>query len=133
MTARRDTLFPVPPSDPLFVYDLTIWPTSAASAIVDDEGRWDHESTTPVVVPGYAAPPDTRTLTIATQAGAEVDVVALVGRDVVAHTGDHVQIPEAGLLLHLGGTYRVTLVRPNPAHTRLLCRRVEGVDEPHYP
>lgn len=132
---RTDSLFgPLATvSDVLFVYDLLLYPSSAASAVVDDEGRWRYGTAGAVTVPGYAAAPDTRTLAVAQQAGVEVDVVALVHRDTEVHTGDRMEIPNGNRLLGLGGRYRVTLVRPNPAHTRVLLRKVEGVDEPHYP
>jgi hypothetical protein len=125
-----DPLFPLP-EPPVFTYDLTLDSTSS-SVVVDTEGGWQYVTATSFVR-GYVTPPDDRTLQYAVQQAVEVDAVALVPRNTVVDDGDLLTVPTTVPYRGLPGRYRVNVVRPNASHIRLLLRRVEGVDEPHYP
>lgn len=117
----------------LFVYDLVCTPSSA-SAVVDDEGRWTYLQGASATFTGYASSPDAKTIDTAREAGTEVDCVVMAAHSLVVKVEDKITIPVGfGGSPLLVGDYVVTLVRPNPSHTRILTRRVVGTDAPHFP
>lgn len=121
-----DALFPLPEPTFLWVDDLTLYPHSNASPIVDAEGRWEYVETESIPMRGYFATPSPREVDRAAAAGVVVDGVALVPNDSPISVDDS--------LVHGSLAYKVVLIRPNPSHTRVLLSRVDTTGPPwHFP
>jgi len=115
-----DPIFPLPEPDFLWVYPLIHITSDPANVVVDNEGRWVTTGAS-VTVMGYVAAPDNKTYTLAEAKGVQCDLVALVPRGTVMRQTDLIIVPPTPIGQE--GTYRVTLVRPNASHTRVLIER----------
>jgi hypothetical protein len=118
-----DPLFPLPESDFLFVHTATRYSTSTTRREADDNG-WrtpiDMEAVPHDDTRAYVATPNYRDVGV-TQV---VFCVILVPRTFVVRFGDVMHVPEQqGLYPDLTGWMEIEQVRPNPSHTRVMCRR----------
>lgn len=118
----RDPLFPIPSPEFLFRHTVTVSRDSQVAVDTDDAGWPITGSAEQVTTRAYVAPPDPRTLTPAGQA---VDVVVLVPNGTAVEHRDTIIVdPGQQLAAQHAGRYRITAVRPNPSHCRILCTRV---------
>lgn len=129
-----DPLFPLPEPTILWVYDLA-YRSASASPVVDAEGRWRYDNSALVGFVGYLSSPNTQAIRLAAAAGVAVDAVALAPNGLgISEEDELIAGPALGLggqavPAYLAGLYRVTLLRPNPSHLRVLVSRVKGAGE----
>jgi hypothetical protein len=118
-----DPLFPLPSSDFLFVYRLTRYRPDVSSPEGDEEGWVERDITIEQKdedIPCYVAATDRRDVGAFEIRGS----VFLVHRDFEVRNRDlFVLEPQPGLAPTLEGAWLIEEVRPNPAHTRVLCTR----------
>jgi hypothetical protein len=118
-----DPLFPLPSSDFIFVHLATRYETSQVPREYNDQG-WRSPldlATVPFTeTECYVATPNYRDVGVSQL----VFCVILVPREFVVRHGDVMQVPEQhGLYPDLTGLMEIEQVRPNPSHTRVLCKR----------
>jgi len=123
-----DPVFPFPDPVFLWVHNIAIIKTSDAVPESDDEG-WEipaDPAPLEVVLKGYVTAPDPE----ATNSSERVDAVVLVPRDTVVSYADGIRTPsQANLAPMLTGVWKISSVRPNPSHIRILVRRPSSPDD----
>ena len=121
-----DAVFPIEQPTFLFIHTLTYRVNDPDTVVTDERGHWNYAAATPVSFTAYLTAPNPREIERAAAHGMTLDAVALCGHEVtIPHTA-HVTAA-TGVPTWLVGTYRVSAVRPNPSHQRLLLTRI--VDE----
>lgn len=119
-----DPLFPFPEPSFLWVHELTRHVPSG-DPIPDETGYWtsDNIPTTDTPnIPCYVGAYNPSQQEAGDTYEESVDAVALVSHSTPFNRKDEVTVTAAAA--YLLGRYRVSVVRPNPSHQRLLLTRV---------
>lgn len=120
--AYEDPLFPLPAPDWILTFTVLLHRTSQLVDDTDAEGFPIKTGAPTVPVKAYVGAPDTRDLD---RGGEAADVTVLVRNDIAVSHRDQIEVPlNSTLPPQMCGLFRITTVRPNPSHTRLLCTRI---------
>lgn len=129
-----DTVFPIEDPTFLWAHDLTYRDNVAASVVVDGEGHWVNADAPETAFTGYLTAPNPREVARAAANGVILDAVCLAPHTVaVGDDGTVIAGAGSGVPTWLVGSYRVTVVRPNPSHLRVLLTRVRDELPSHDP
>lgn len=129
-----DTVFPIEEPTFLWTHTLTYRTLAAGDVVVDAEGHWVHADTPETTFTGYLTAPNPREIDRAAARGVLLDAVCLAPHAVAVDDAGAVTADAAsGVPSWLIGTYRVTVVRPNPSHLRILLTRLRDEAPVHDP
>lgn len=121
-----DDVFPIPEPTWLWVHQLSISHTAGAASVIDSEGRWEYHNPEYDTIMGYLTGANPEEIERAAQQGIRFNAVALVPRETVVQAGDELIATNTNTLLD--GTYRISQVRPNLSHLRLMIDRIPEPD-----
>ena len=138
--AAYDPVFPLPEPDFLWVHDLTLVGQTSASTVVDEAtGRWHYGEAAPsTTFTGYIGSVGRRETERAAARGIVADAVVLAPHSLplapdTAELHRLVCGPDSKATRWLHGSYKVSEVRPNASHLRLILTRLVGDTVPHEP
>lgn len=127
-----DTIWPIDEPTWLWTHTLTFRDNAASAVEVDAEGRWTYADTAGTDVIGYLTAPNPREVDRAASRGIILDAVFLCAHD-SGITDQSTVVAATGVPPWLVGTYTVSVVRPNPSHSRVLLTRLRDELPAHDP
>lgn len=128
-----DAVFPIPEPTFLWVHSLSYVQHDGNDVITDSEGRWRYDDGEVVTFTGYITAPNPREVDRAAARDVIIDAVALAPLD--CGINERCSLTAAGAVPRgLAGVYKVSLIRPNLSHLRILLTRVDVETVPlRYP